>query len=126
MFIRKITASLALAVSTLLTVAAPLTVMVVSGCAQMGVQAPQTFDERVAAGYVTAAGLVQVTDTLLAADKITIADAKAVSAQLDNAKLALDAAAKLHGQNPLEAQDKLSASILLLQQLQTYLQLKGK
>lgn len=96
-----------------------------AGCAQMGIAMPQTFNERLAAGYTTATAGVQGVDALLKAKKITAAEAAQTLAKLDEAKAGLDAARSLRGTNPLAAQDRLSATLMVLQAMQAYLASKG-
>lgn len=92
-----------------------------TACAQLGMATPQTFNERLAAGYTSVSAVRDSAATLLTAGKIQVKDAENVQAQADNARAGLDLARGMSGTNPLAANDKLSATISLLTGIQQYL-----
>lgn len=116
---------LILAIAALCTVCLLGAVVSLAGCAAAGVPTPQTFNERLAAGYATATASVQAVDVLLKAKRISPGEASDALAKLDQAKAGLDAARSLGGTNPLAAQDRLTATLLALEALHAYLSSKG-
>jgi hypothetical protein len=101
-----------------------LLLVLAAGCAALGVPTPQTFSQKLAAGYSAVTAVVDDTRILLAAKKLTPADAENVVKQTDNLVAALDIARQLSGTSPVAANDKLSATLLALTALQTYLATK--
>lgn len=97
-----------------------------SACSVLGIATPQTFNERLAAGYTTVTGVRQSAGTLLTADKITADDAQNVQKQADTARTGLDLAAQIHVTDPNAGSDKLDSVVVGLTALQAYLQSKGK
>lgn len=95
-----------------------------SGCAALGVPTPTTFNERVAAAYTTTTALVETTRTLLVAKKITPADAENVLKQTDTVIAGLDVARSYSATSPIAANDKLTATLTILQAVQSYLNSK--
>lgn len=99
-----------------------LLVLLVSACATLGVPSPQTFNQKVLAGYSSVDAVVQTTSTLLSAGKIKPNDAQNVHDQAVNIKAGLEIAEQVHSTNPAAGDDKLSATISVLTALQSYLQ----
>lgn len=106
-----------LMLALLLAIAVPAT-LVLSGCASLGMPAPQTFNERLAAGYVSATSIRMSATTLLNGSVITSGDAENLQKQADVAREGLDIARALPA---LQAEDKLQATLVILQAAQTYL-----
>lgn len=90
-------------------------------CSTVGMPTPQTFNERLAAGYVTVTTVRDTATTLVSAGKISATDAQNVQTQADNARAALDLARDAFKSNPTAAQDKLGLTISALSALQSYL-----
>lgn len=101
-----------------LIAAITLLTLLLQGCATLGVPAPQTFNERLAAGYVSATSIRTSATTLLNGAVITSSDAENLQKQADVAREGLDVARTLPA---LQAEDKLQATLLILQAAQTYL-----
>ena len=95
----------------------PLLILL-SACASLGVPTPQTFSERLAAGYVSVTGIRTSAATLLNGGVITSTDAENVQRQADVAREGLDVARTLPS---LQAEDKLQATLLAMQAAQAYL-----
>lgn len=100
----------------------PFLLLVLSACTTLGIEAPKTFNERLAAGYTTVTGVRNVTADLLTAGSITADDAGNVQAQADNARTGLDLAREIHATNPPAGDAKLDAVVTGLSALQAYLQ----
>ena len=98
--------------------------LIAAGCATLGVPTPTKFGERLATGYTTATAVLDNARILLQSKKISPTDAENVVKQTDNLVAALDIARQLNGTNPAAANDKLSATLLALTALQTYLNTK--
>ncbi len=97
-----------------------------AGCAALGIQAPQTFNEKLAVGYTSVTSIRQAATTLLTSAKITPDDAQNVQNQADNARMALDIArATFKTGDTTGAQTKLDTTITALTALQSYLASKG-
>lgn len=96
-----------------------------TACSALGVATPQTFNQKLAAGYVTVTGVRNTTATLLTANKITAADAGNVQQQADNARTGLDLARQIHATNPPAGDAKLDAVVTGLSALEAYLRTRG-
>lgn len=99
------------------------TLIILQGCQTLGIQSPKTFNERLAAGYVTVTTVRQLGTTLVTSGKLSSPDAQNVQTQADNARNGLDIAQNL---GPLKGEDKLTSTLTVLQALQSYLTIKGK
>jgi hypothetical protein len=108
------------------TLAAILMVGVLSACTTFGIPKAETFNQRVAAAYTSVTSVRQTATILLQGNVITAADAQNVQNQADNARTGLDLAKSMHGSLPKSAEDRLSASLVILQTLQTYLDKRQK
>lgn len=97
------------------------TLCLLISCAEVGVTAPQTFNQRLAAGYTSVTTVRQATITLLQAKKITPKDAQTVQDQTDSARVGLDLAAAMSVTDLKAAENRLTVSLELLRGLQTYL-----
>ena len=94
---------------------------IAASCAQLGMPTPQTFNEKLAAGYAAVTSARETATTLLVAKKITADDAQNVQNQADNARAGLDIAKKLSALDPDAANAKLTAVSTALIALQSYL-----
>jgi hypothetical protein len=95
-------------------------------CASWGIPGAQTFNEKLAAGYITADNVLKSTDALLLAGAISPTDAKNIVAQDDNVKAGLDIARTINATDATAGSAKLNQVITALTALQTYLATKGK
>lgn len=96
----------------------PFLLLLLAGCAALGVPTPKSFNERVAAGYVAAAGLRTSAATLLNGGVISSKDAENVQKQADVAREGLDVARTLPA---ADAENKLQATLALLNAAKGYL-----
>jgi hypothetical protein len=101
----------------------PLIVAIVAlaACQSFGIPTPQTFPERIAAAYVTTTGVRQTALTLLTAKRISPDDAKNVNESANHARAGIDIARSLEVVDPTAADNRLNASIAILEALNTYL-----
>lgn len=100
--------------------------LLLTACASLGVPSPQTFNQKELAAINTVDAVVQSATTLLAAGKISKADAQQVHDQAVNLKTGIDIAEQIHTNNPAAGDDKLAATIAGLTALQGYLQSRSK
>ena len=105
--------------------AATILVAMFTACATLGMPTPKSFNERAASGYTTVTTVAQTTTSLLRAKVISVADAENVEKQATTAKEGLDIARSLHGSVPTAADQRLEASLVILQALQKYLAERG-
>lgn len=91
------------------------------GCATLGVPDADTFNKKALAAYSTVEAARNTTNTLAAAGKLSKPEATNAQAKCDNAKEAITIARSLYVSNPQQATDKLTAAIALLQALNNYL-----
>jgi len=98
-----------------------LLLILLQGCALLGLPTPSTFNERLAAGYSTVTAIRQETLSLLNAKRISADDAQNVQSQADNARAALDVVGLSFLKDPVMADTKLTATITILTALQAYL-----
>jgi hypothetical protein len=88
--------------------------VLLTGCASLGVPAPQDFQERAAAATVSVNTASQTALTLLQARKITPDESDRYVDRAEELQSAIDLARSIHAANPAEAQDRLSAAIAAL------------
>ena len=98
-----------------------LAIMLLQACAALGVPKPESFPERLAAGYVTVTANRQLNTALLGAGILSARDGKNVQDQNDNARAGLDVAATLGG---AAAEDKLASTLRIVDELKKYLEAK--
>jgi hypothetical protein len=103
----------------------PLAVALLIGCTTMGMPKPKTFDDNVAVSLISVTQVRKATGVLLAAGKITAADAQNVQNQADVAREGINVARAISATDPTAAQTKLTAAITVLQALDAYLASKG-
>lgn len=96
-----------------------------TACATLGVEAPKTFNERLAAAYTMVTAARDTTATLLTSGKVSAAEAQNIQQQLDNARTGLDLARQVHGTSPPAGDAKLDAIVTGLTALQAYLSTRG-
>jgi hypothetical protein len=95
----------------------------ISACASNA--APDTFNKRIAAAYVTVNAVADSATAALTAGKITKADATNVVTTTRAALQAIDVANAIHANNPQAGEDKLAATLAVLTALQAYLATQG-
>lgn len=98
-----------------------LLLILLTACQTLGIATPQTFNQRLAAGYATVTGVRDTTAALLTANKLSVADAQNVQTQADTARTGLDLARQLHATNPPAGDAKLDAVVTGLAALEAYL-----
>jgi len=97
----------------------------VTGCAQLGVQAPQTFNQKAVAAHGTVEGIAKTALTLHQAGKLSESDRVNIVATLRSTEQGIDLATVVSKTDPVGGLTKLDASIAVLAALQTYLATKG-
>jgi hypothetical protein len=97
---------------------AAVIVIGLSACAAFGVPAPKSYSERLAAGYTSVTSIRLSAATMLNGRVISSADAENLQKQADVAREGLDVARTLTG---ADAENKLQATLLVLQVAQAYL-----
>ncbi len=107
--------------TTARTLALGLAIMLMQACALLGAPKPETFPERLAAGYVTVTANRQLNTTLLNAGILAARDGANVQQQNDTARAGLDVASTLGG---TAAEDKLTMSLRILDEVKKYLEAK--
>lgn len=106
---------------TLYAVWAASMLMMLSACAQLGLKAPETFNQKVAVAYGTVTQVRESATLLLQQQKITSQDAMHVQATADIARNGIDAARVMYMSNPDAADQKLNLVRTILQSLSAYL-----
>lgn len=88
------------------------------GCAALGLPTPQSFNEKLLAGYSGVTTVRAGGDALIVAKKISSADAENIQKQADNVREGLDIAASM--KDPALAANKLNTTLAILTTLQAY------
>lgn len=100
--------------------------VLLSACAQLGVEQPKSFDQQVAYGYSTVASVRQSAVTALKTGVIKKEDAIQVQALADQARTGLDAARGAYVVGDTQtALGRLQLANSVLTQLAVFLQSKG-
>jgi hypothetical protein len=97
-----------------------------AACAAVGLAPAQSFDQQLAYAYGTHTAVLDLTNQALQAGKLTPAEARQVSTIADNARSILDSAKAVETSDLATATGRLTLASKLLDQLQTYLQTRGK
>lgn len=97
-----------------------LVVVLLFGCAALGLPTPTTFNERLAAGYKTVSAVRTEAIALTGSGYLSFADASNVQMQADTARAGLDLASQTYVKDPTGASTKLTTTIAILTALQTY------
>jgi hypothetical protein len=99
--------------------------LALTGCKTIGIHAPESFNERMVAGYATVQAIADSTALLLDAGEITADDARNIHTQATTAKEGLDIARQIHDSGDItSAEGRLQAIITGLTAVQTYLRSK--
>lgn len=99
-------------------------VLAITACAQLGVSPADTFNKKLAAGYVTVQTVGDGIEILARAGKITKSEGQNLLNSNKDALAGLDAAAVLARTSPVLAQDRLALTITALTVLQSYIATK--
>ncbi len=100
---------------------APVLILI-AACAQLGLEAPQSFDERLAYAVAQNAGTRSAASAALEGGRIQVEDAKRVLELTDNVRVLLDAAKVASASGDVTvANDRLTLALGLLQSLQAFL-----
>lgn len=99
--------------------------LLIAACAQLGLPAPETMREKVAAAQGASTQLRATATQLLNAKKISSADATNVLKTTDAAAEGIALAMQLSASDPAAADTRLKATVAILTALQTYLATKG-
>lgn len=105
--------------------AALLIITMLAACAQLGMQTPATFNQRVAAGYTTVQTVAESATVALQAGKLSRADAANIVTTSRTALDGLAVAQTLHAGNAAAGEDRLAVTLAILQSLQAYLATHG-
>jgi predicted kinase len=105
--------------------AAVLLIAAITACSALGVDSPQTFNEKAAAAQISVTATRSTALQLLNAGKITAADAKNVQAAADAGNAAIDLARQLEATDKTGAGAKLASAVAIITGVQAYLATKG-
>jgi hypothetical protein len=97
----------------------------VVGCAQLGVTAPQSFNEKAYAAALSIDSIQKNADALLKAGKISATDAENVLKATDVATEGIKVARSYASTAPTTANSRLDAAVMGLTALTTYLNAQG-
>jgi hypothetical protein len=92
---------------------------VAQACAVMGAPSPKTFNERIAAGYISVTEVRRTATVLVQSNSISPDDAQNIQDSADKARTGLDLA-RTFGNTP-QGEDKLATTLIILTGLQQYL-----
>lgn len=100
--------------------------LLLAGCASLGLAKPQTFEEKVAYAITTNTAIRDSSTNALNAHQISSADATQVLALNDQARALIDSARSVYSTGDVEgANHKLALGLAVLAQLQAYLNSRG-
>lgn len=102
--------------------AAALVLMI--GCAALGVQSPQTFNEKAAVAISSVTVVRQTATALLQANKISAPDAQNIQGQADNARAGIEVAIAINATDPGAAENRIGAILVGLNAITAYLTAK--
>jgi hypothetical protein len=95
-------------------------------CAQLGLVAPKTFTEKLAAGYIAHTAVLTSATAALDAGDIKSADAEEVLKIANESRKVLDGAKLANAAGDIQtAEGRLTVATAILTQLQTFLREKG-
>ena len=101
--------------------------LVLFGCAQLGLTQPKTFDERLAYAYGSHTAVLQTAAAAVNAKTMTSAEGDQVLKLADESRAVLDAArVAARAGDTAGANTKLVLAVAVLTQLQQYLQQRSK
>lgn len=100
--------------------------MLLAGCAQLGLQTPETFNQKVAVAYVTVTQVRETATQLVTTKTISAEDAMNVQSAADVARTGIDTARALHAKDPSAGMAKLDSVRVGLNAVVTYLNSRKK
>jgi hypothetical protein len=104
-----------------------LCLIVVAGCANLGLVQPQSFDQQIAYAFGVHTAVLETASAEVSAKSLSVADGNQVLRLADQSRTLLDSAKELETNDLATAQGKLTLATTILTQLQNYLQkFKGK
>jgi hypothetical protein len=95
--------------------------MGLAGCAALGLQPAQSFDEQLSYAYGTHTAVLQATASAKSAGALSAADVQHVTQAADQVRALLDAARSIESTNPKGAADRLHLATSILTELQDWL-----
>lgn len=95
--------------------------LILTACASLGIESPQSFDQRLAYSQGVATSVLSASTASLRAEEITSDDHAHVIAIVDQAKALIDSAKLLSASDLPAANAKLQAATQVLVQIQAYL-----
>lgn len=95
-----------------------------SACAALGVQSPQTFNEKAAVAISSVTVVRQTATALLQAHKISAPDAQNIQGQADNARAGIEVAIAINATDPGAAENRIGAILVGLNAITAYLTAK--
>ena len=95
--------------------------LLVAGCAALGLPQPQTFNEKIAAAYTTVTQVRSVAASLVGVGKLSPDDAQNVQNQATHARDGIELARKAHLTDPKAGAAKLDSVTAILNTLNNYL-----
>jgi PBP1b-binding outer membrane lipoprotein LpoB len=101
-------------------------VMVLAGCAQLGLATPETFNQKAAVAMGSVTQVRETATSLLQAKQINTADAENILKATDVARTGIDTARAMHASDPTAANSKLESIRTGLAALTAYLASKQK
>jgi hypothetical protein len=107
------------------SVLAVMALSICAACASVGVPPADTFNKKLAAGYVTVSAVADAATSAVNSGAITKADAAGVLAAVKAVEQGLDTAASIHATDAAAGDTKLQTAIQALTALQAYLASKG-
>lgn len=97
-------------------------ILMAAGCASLGLEPAQSFDQKLAYAYGTHTAVLKAADAALTAGSINVEDARKALNLADEARTYLDAAKLVYAAGDTgAANNKLALATAILTQLQTYL-----
>jgi hypothetical protein len=111
---------------TLNKFAAVLVLVLLTGCASIGIQPARSFDQNLAYAYSSHTAVLDAASNALEAGSLTVEDAEAVLALADQSRTLLDSARLAAGAGDVTtAEGRLALATNVLQQLIAYLNARG-
>jgi hypothetical protein len=99
--------------------------MCLAACAQLGIPAADTFNKKLAAGYVAVGAVAEAANNAVVSGALSKSDAKNVLASAEAAVQGLDLASTMSKTDMAGASTRLDLTIAAITALQTYLISKG-
>lgn len=94
---------------------------ILAACTALGVPKAETFNQRLAVAYSSVTTARDTTAALVNSDVMMASDAQNVQNTLNQARAGLDVAANLYKIKPQDGEDKLVATLRILQAVDKYL-----